>query len=192
MYVGSKNLKYDNCNGVMERKWPGPGTVVDRISNAQAEKLLNHPDEFVDVTGKSDEEIQRLASAAVAKVAERKRKGRASTHSGGVLLEFCSDDELLAEVARRKLQAGAIDAAPETPAPKVAEGPSTHDLHDAQVIEEKVAHAMEVIVERDNPDDFDENGRPTLDAIVGVIGFSISEDEYLRALDVDSEAPEVA
>jgi len=186
MYLGNKAEKWDNANGVVTRKWAGAGAVVAGISPMQADKLLMHKDEFVDVTALTDKELlARAAKARADSQAHVRSLHRQPPGDTSILLEFASDEQIAAEIKRREKIAGIQKAAPADPKPSKnsAKNPkgSPRDERDQKNINEQVELAVGKLLEKNSPDDF-KNGVPTLEAVIGVIGFSISESEYAIAL----------
>lgn len=181
MYIGLKSRKWDNANKRPDRVWNGAGDIVDGISQVQAEKLLQHKDEFVNVTGFTAE--QRIARAQKARIeAEEKRRSlRVVGKAGAVLLEHATDEQLLKELERRKLSREIKQAAPQE-LPPMERPTSRRDESSQQFVTEKVLEALDVILERGNPDDLDRDGMPTKSAVEDVIGFSISDAEFAAAL----------
>lgn len=185
MYLGNKREKWDNVNGVVTRKWMGPGSVVTGITPVQADKLIQHADEFVDVTALGDKEL--LARAAKARADSEAKKRALHQPDGGpgqVLLEYATDEQIAAEIKRRQDYIGIQKSAPADPKPKDSKkNPKGNPKaeRDQKNINEQVEMAVGKLLEKNNPDDF-KDGMPTLEAVVGVIGFSISEDEYAIAL----------
>jgi hypothetical protein len=191
MYLGNKSMKFDNVNGVAERKWHGPGTVVTGISAAQADKLVAHKEEFLDVTAYTEKDIATRAARARADSEERVRRAhRPAPGSPGIMLEYATDEQLAAEVKRRAELAG-IQATPDPkhvrpkkPGQGNKEKPETPK--DQASITEAVERAIGVLLERNNPDDF-QNGIPRKEAVEAVIDFSLTDTEYEIAL--GSKAP---
>jgi hypothetical protein len=169
-------------NGQLDRKWAGPGAVVEGVPRVQASKLVAHKDEFIDVTALKDEDLIRRAARAKADVEDRKRVNRSKTMSGGVLLEYASDEELMAEVERRQLRADTIAAAPpDRPAP-AGGSLNPRPRRDSKEIGDKISRALEAIVARQNPNDLDRAGVPKKEAVEELVGQPITDDEFLAVI----------
>lgn len=188
MYCGRKTLKNDRPNNNLKRVWNGPGAVVADIPGSQASNLLNHPDEFIDVTNLDAEQLAKKAAQVRAQSQEEIRSLSRTTGPGGaILLENATEEQLLSQLEKVRGIRGIADVV--EPAVISAEKPGVEKPDDDAFIAEKVEEAMERIAEKGDADDLDENGIPTLEAMNRELTFPITHEEYLRALGEEPEAP---
>jgi hypothetical protein len=191
MYLGNKSMKFDNVNGIPERKWNGPGGVATGISQMQADKLCAHKEEFLDVTGMTEKEVLLRASKARADSEERVRKLHRSTGpEGAVMLEYATDEQLQAEIDRRRKMRGIQDAAPPDPVVGKNKGgskkPATEKSKSQKMLTEAVEETLGKLLDKNDPDDF-KDGIPTKVAVERELGFQLTDDEF--AISLGSKAP---
>jgi hypothetical protein len=188
MYLGNKSMKFDNVNGVAERKWHGPGAVVTGISPMQADKLCSYKEEFLDVTPLTEKEVAARAAKARADSEDRVRKlHRSSGPTGAVMLEYATDEQIQAELARRRKVAGIQEAAPADPKPPKGKATGKEKSKSQKAITEAVEEALGKLLEKNNADDF-KDGIPTKVAVERELGFSLTDDEYSIALGAKAPA----
>jgi hypothetical protein len=187
LYLGNGE-QFDNINGMVSRKWRGPGDIIDGISPMQSDKLCAHA-EFEDVTELAEKDPVKLAARvakAKADADEKRRKSRRPETKDGRILEYASDEDIEAELSRRR-KARAIQENPA--AQPIAGGAGQKKKNSKKGKPEKPkedANLKEAIDEAiaslvGNEDAF-ESGVPKREFIEGALGFSITEDEYVDAL----------
>lgn len=193
MYIGRKTRKYDSVNQNMNRVWTGAGTICEDIPVVQAANLTSHKDEFIDVTGMSPEELELRARQAVNDAEESVRKahalGRLKSNGGaaGTLVEFATDEELRAELDRRNSQRNlaeqTVQVVKATPAEQTLQELSKKQRADESFLAERIPAAIDDVLGKASAELLDDDGLPLKSAIEESLGFSISEDDYARALD---------
>lgn len=186
MYIGSKELRQDRVNpGYLTRVWHGTGAVVTGISEPQAAALCRHPDEYVDVTDLDAQQLAARAAQAKQDVIEARRRAlNHGTTPQGRLMDYASDEELEAELLRRRK--AKLDALGQ-PAQSMQDDtkrvdPNQGAKRNAPQLAERVAQAIEEIATRGNADDLDDGGVPKRAAVEAIIGMTLTEDEYREAL----------
>ena len=191
MYIGSKPRKYDSPNQQPDRVWPGTGTTVADIPVTQAAKLTSHKDEFIDVSGWTDEQIRDRAQQALADCADKKRKahaiGRETARAGGILLEYATDEQIQDELERRRQRANLAQQTVRpvkepTPAERNLNELTERDRKDETFLKARVAEALEAIMAKNDPSLLDEEGLPTRSVMEEELGFPLTDDDYAMAL----------
>lgn len=183
MYIGTKARKDDRANMILNRVWHGPGTVVDGIPPVQASKLLQHPDEFVDVTDLTEEQLAARSARAIAEAEEKRRLARSpgAAAVGGVLLEYATEEQIIAELERRKR----LDVLrQQAPADKPSQEEGAPQRRDALFVKDKINEAIDKILQEGDSSMLDDAGVPTREAVQEIVGFPISADEYADAIGV--------
>lgn len=191
MYIGLQldSPVRDRPNGRPDREWHGPGSVVADIPTIQASKLLLHSKEWEDVSKLVEVDLTKRAAAAKAHSEERVRASRQGNGSAAVNVRAIPTDILKAELDRRLGAQADIDAGEGVEGRSDIETqPKTEGANarasDERFVIEKILESVETIMEREgNDDSLDESGLPTLEAVQEVVGFSLNQDEYARALE---------
>lgn len=188
MYVGLQQApSYDRPNGRPDRVWHGPGSVVEGIPFVEAVNLVRHADEWLDVTDLNDQDRVKKAQAVVADSSERLRKlrnppGSTAARDG---LGAASDDELMAELERRKANQQKVAAASNIEPPTQ---PTEESRGTAEVLRQKIMDAAEAVATEaaekgaGGAEMLDEDGIPKLSYVVERMGISVTAEEYRLAL----------
>lgn len=183
MYIGNKPSKKDNVNNNELRVWRGIGDVRDVDNKLEAAKLMLHPEIWVDITDKDDEEVAELLGARREYYRERERSSL-KKHIAGVL-NSVSEDELRAELELRGRMKN-LKAAPQNSVLKVNHDAVNPERQIAQVqagnrpsettrIFDDISKAIfEVMDDERNVDD---EGQPILAAVQARVGYPITDDD---------------
>lgn len=191
MYVGRKPTHWDTKNGNPKRVWRGLGDVI-AVSDIEAKGLGEHPDAWLDVTDLKPKD----RSAKVTQIREERREELRAQVAGQVTLRSASIEELEAELKLRRTASGKPDQNPSKPGPKQAPKGSALNPGDEREKPETLAGVIEDIagalagMDPENPSNFDQTGRPHIEAVNEAVGYVVTEDQLNAAVKVLQEPPQ--